>query len=612
MTSWPSFRYLIAGLLAVGCIAFGQQSTGSTARPPQKPKPGVPGVQAPMSHLIPDAEYSIEANGIKGGPDWLAITEDSVWTNSRGTDMVFRMDAKTDQVIAHVPVPKPCSGFAVAAGTLWSPSCGDNMIYRIDLKTNEVVAKIPVGPANSEGGIAFGAGSAWMPTGPKGLTVARIDPATNKTIAEISVPPDSFTAVFSYNLVWVSSTAKSVVSVIHPASNKVIAEIPVDANPRFMAAGEGFVWTLNQGTGTVSKIDPRTMKVVATIDAGVPGTGGDIATGEGALWVTQKSIPVTRIDPATNKVTAQLTGPGGDAMRIGHGYVWLSNGREGMVWRFLPAKVISAAPHSWTMDAQPADLNGDQKPDLLVEDLETFIPGAPVSFRMKVMNPAIGTSFTLKTTLNGKTAESAFTQKGDEWVATLAATEPRWIHYSVCVTGSAMCSPSLVVASPTTTNAYATAKVKFVPDDFMVPPPPAIGEYTWNILEPEILKQDFGALMHTVGRTTPATITLDEDYGELKRHRWEFQHLTSFAYGILMPDRTSEVACVYVQPSKKQGYDAVVRFLMTESGAQVNLPPMLEAKVREWIKTKWPFAKVAFPGLDVSQADWNALPDAGE
>ena len=34
----------------------------------------------------------------------------------------------------------------------------------------------------------------------------------------------------------------------------------------------------------MTKIDPRTMKVVATIDTGVPGTGGDIATGEGALF----------------------------------------------------------------------------------------------------------------------------------------------------------------------------------------------------------------------------------------------------------------------------------------------------------------------------------------
>ena len=109
----------------------------------------------------------------------------------------------------------------------------------------------------------------------------------------------------------------------------------------------------------------------------------------------------------------------------------------------------------------------------------------------------------------------------------------------------------------------------------------------------------------------PETITTDEDYGELKRHRWEFQHATSLAYGIFTADGTEEIACVYVNPSKKRGYDATVRFLMTERGAKENLQPLLEAKVREWIKTSWPFAKVAFPGLDFSMTEWNSLPDAG-
>jgi YVTN family beta-propeller protein len=594
----------------VGCSALAQQPVDSGAAK-RVPKPGVRGVQSPMSYLIPDARYKIEANGIKGGPDWLAITEDSVWTNSKGTDMIFRLDPKSDHVLAAVPVKKPCSGFAVAAGTLWSPSCEENVIYRIDLKTNEVVAKVPVGPANTEGGIAFGAGSAWMPSDPKGV-VSRIDPATNKVIAQIQVAPDSFTAVYAYNLVWVSSTGKSLVSVIHPASNQVIAEIPVDPNPRFMAAGEGFVWTLNQGTGTVTKIDPRSLKVVATIDVGVPGTGGDIAAGEGAVWVSQKTIPISRIDPSTDKVTAQLTGPGGDALRVGHGYVWLSNGREGTVWRFLPAKAIAAAPHSWTQDAQKADLDGDGKPDVRVEDLETFIPGQPVQFRMKLVNPSVGGKFTLKTTLNGKTAENTFKENGGEWIATLPASEPRWIHYSVCVTDSTMCSPMLVVASPTTNVAYATAKTQFVADSFMAPPVPEIAGYTWNILEPEILKQDYAALNHVAGRSGPITITSDEDYGELKRHRWEFQHRTSFAYGILTADGGEEVACVYVNPSKKEGYDATVRLLLTSRAEKENLQPVLEQKVREWIKTSWPFAKVAYPGIDVSMAEWNALPNASE
>ena len=80
-------------------------------------------------------------------------------------------------------------------------------------------------------------------------------------------------------------------------------------------------------------------------------------------------------------------------MRIGHGYVWLSNGREGKVWRFLPQKAISAAPHPWTDDAQQVDLDGYGKPDLLVEDLATFIPGEPVKFHMKLLNASAGSSF---------------------------------------------------------------------------------------------------------------------------------------------------------------------------------------------------------------------------
>jgi YVTN family beta-propeller protein len=598
----------IAAVFALASGALAQQ-----AAPPKPPvqKPGVPGIQVPMSYLIPDAQYVIEANGVKGGPDWLAITGDSVWTNSMRTDMIFRMDPRTSKVVAAVPVKRPCSGFAIANGTLWAPSCGDKTIDRIDLKTNQLVAKVPVGPANNEGGIAFGAGSAWMPSDPKGV-VSRIDPDTNKVIAEIAVPPDSFTAVFGYGRVWVSSTAKSVVSVIHPATNKVIAEIPVDKNPRFMAAGEGFVWTLNQGTGTVTKIDPLTMRVVANIDVGLPGTGGDIAAGEGALWVTQKTVPLTRVDPATNKVTAQFFGPGGDAMRIGLGYVWLSQGREGRVWRFLPGKAVFGGSHPWTVDALKADLDQDGKPDLLVEDLVTFIPGEPLTFRIKPLDSHLGSKFTLQTDLNGTKAVADFKPSGEEWTATLASTAPRWIHYSVCVTGSEKCSATLVVASPTTTNAWATGKARFVPVDFMAPPPPEIRDYVWNILEPEILTQDYAALMNVTGRSGPMKISKDEDYGEVKRHRWEFQRQTSFAYGILTADGSEEIACVYVNPSKKQGYDATVRVLMTKRGEQENLEPVLLPKLREWVKTSWPFSKVGWPGIDVPLASWNALPDVTE
>jgi len=171
---------------AAGAALLAQQA------PARAPMPGIKSVQRPMAMIVPDAEYPII-----GGPDWLAMGENQVWTNSRGQDLVSRMDPDTNQTVAVVPVKNPCSGLVVAEGTLWAPSCAEKVIYRIDTTTNMVVAKVPVGPANNEGGIAYGAGSIWLPSDPKG-EVTRVDPATNGIAATIAVAPGSYTAVFGY------------------------------------------------------------------------------------------------------------------------------------------------------------------------------------------------------------------------------------------------------------------------------------------------------------------------------------------------------------------------------------------------------------------------------
>ena len=594
---------VLRGFVAAGILLLGasHDSGAAAQQPAAPPKKGVPAVQQPMSMIVPDAEYPIV-----GGPDWLAAGENQVWTNSRAQDLVSRMDPDTNETVAMVPVKNPCSGLVIAAGTLWVPSCAEHVTYRIDTTTNQVVAKVPVGPANNEGGIAYGAGSIWLPSDPKGV-LTRIDPATNGIAATIAVPPGSFTALFGYGLVWVSSTETSVVSVIHPASNTIIASIPVASRPRFMAAGEGYVWTLNQGTGTVSKIDPRSLKVVATIDVGLPGTGGDIAAGEGALWVTIHDVPLTRIDVATNTVTHQFVGPGGDAMRILHGSIWLSNGRQQNVWRFQANTITDMIPASWMTKAHQADLDGDGAADLLVEDLAVWFPGQPTVFHAKALNAKVGTSFVLKTTLNGKKADVPFAAVGDHLEATFTGDAPRWIHYSACA-ASGKCSEELVVASPTTSLDIATKKTAFVQAPFVAPGPPRLPKYVWNILEPRILGPDYQALIDRSGSAGPITITKPEDYGELKRHAWEFQHHTAFAYGILSADKQTELGCVYINPSPKQGYDASVRLWVTKQGADAGLEPVLEKAVREWVKTKWPFKNVAFPGRDMTMDQWNKLP----
>ena len=242
--------------------------------------------------------------------------------------------------------------------------------------------------------------------------------------------------------------------------------------------------------------------------------------------------------------------------------------------------------------AQKSDLNGDGQPDLLVEDLPVWFVGEPTTFRIKPLTISAGTDFVLKTSLNGKDAEVPFARNGDHYEAMFTGDAPRWIHYSVCTKPSAAaakCSEALVVA--------ATAKPgSFVPPTFAVPGPPRLaGNFVWNILEPAILDADHQALIDRADRMAPASITKAEDYGELKRHEWEFQHHSAFAYGILTPDRQTELACVYINPSQKPGHDAAVRLWVTKQGREAGLEPLLHKTVREWVAAKWPFKSVALP-----------------
>jgi virginiamycin B lyase len=275
-------------------------------------------VQRPISELPILAKIPIP-----GSPDWIAIGSNAVWISNIDKNNISRIDPSTNKVVANVDVGSaPCSGLGIGFGSVWVPCCGSARIDRVDGITNQVVASIPTTIADSEGAIGVGESGVWMPADAQG-TLVHIDAATNKIVGQAKTVPGSFAAATQAGAVWVTSTAVNLLSRIDPSNHEVVAQIPVGPKPRFLAVGEGAVWTLNQGDGSVSRVDPDTNQVVATIEAGIPGAGGDISVGEGFVWVAAKNIPLTKIDPATNKVVVQFVGRGGDALRVGGGAIWL-------------------------------------------------------------------------------------------------------------------------------------------------------------------------------------------------------------------------------------------------------------------------------------------------
>src|SRR5580765_5798234 len=325
LTRTLSPRYCIVALL-VGHLLGG--AVQGQAAPSDPPRPGVstPGVRRSMADVHPQATFSIE-----GQPDWMVVTDDAVWVTSSSVNHVVRLDAKTNQPTTMFTVSKPCSGLAAGFGSIWVPSCGSHSLVRVDPQTGKIQAEIPVGPADSEGGITVGAGSVWMASDKKGV-LARIDPQSNKVAAEIAIPSGSFAPTFADGGVWITSTEHNLLTHVDPEANRVVTSIAIGPQSRFLTAGAGSVWTLNQGDGTISRVDTKTNKLIANIQAGIPGTGGEIAFGEGSIWATVFHIPISRIDPATNTVVRQWAGTGGDSIRVGHGSIWLTDLAHGKVW----------------------------------------------------------------------------------------------------------------------------------------------------------------------------------------------------------------------------------------------------------------------------------------
>ena len=86
----------------------------------------------------------------------------------------------------------------------------------------------------------------------------------------------------------------------------------------------------------------------------------------------------------------------------------------------------------------------------------------------------------------------------------------------------------------------------------------------------------------------------------------------SFAYTVMNLSESQCLGCVYINPTRKKGYDAEVCLWVRKSEFGKGLDPVLFKAVKEWVARKWPFKKVAYPGRDIDWKKWDATPESRE
>jgi streptogramin lyase len=265
--------------------------------------------------------------------DWVAVTSEGVWVGSKKPNSVKQVNPNTNQVTSVELPGDPCAGLAADSENLWVPLCGRvPKLAKVDLKTRALAHTFNVGPAAPEGGIAIGTGSIWLITDKHGSLV-RIDPNSGSILQTVHVPPGSYNPVFSDGRIWVTRAAGSEVTSVDATAGKILEHFATGRRPRFATAGGGAVWTVSQGDGSLSRIDVAGQRPVITLQLHTPGIGGDITYADGRIWTTLMKTPLTVVDAARSVVLCQWKGPGGDAIGVGYGTIWLTNYSAGTVSR---------------------------------------------------------------------------------------------------------------------------------------------------------------------------------------------------------------------------------------------------------------------------------------
>ena len=209
-------------------------------------------------------------------------------------------------------------------------SVAANSLAAIDSATNRLVADVKVGDGPTS--VASGEGAVWV-TDRDDNTVSRIDVRTSTVRQTVVVGSGPNAIAVGAGAIWVANALDGTVSRIDPETNKVVQTIKVGNTPNAIAFGEKAVWVANGGDRTVWKLDPASGDRLRTLPVGA--AAGGIAVGEGAVWLTDPAgNALLRLDARTRTVTrVNGVGSGPTAVVFGAGAVWVANNLDGTVSR---------------------------------------------------------------------------------------------------------------------------------------------------------------------------------------------------------------------------------------------------------------------------------------
>jgi hypothetical protein len=299
----------------------------------------------PASGRIPQAHAVRACAG--AGPYWptmtLALDGRTAWIACKEQARLVRLHLPSGRRTATVPLEGEVIAVAVGLGSVWALDTGSTM-YRLDPANGRIVKRIQLG-ATAAYNVWIGARAVWV-ADDQGAAILRVSPSSNKVVARIPVGDGPADMVFRGTQAWAITHRDNAVFRIDTTSNEARRLGAVGggnaAAERLALLGDG-LWITGRGVGLV-EIDPASGATRRTVDIG--GTGIDVATAAGALWVPVRTAAVDRTGfptmtavrrvTADGKVTTAATARGRvdvHGLAAGLGSLWIADNTAGLLFR---------------------------------------------------------------------------------------------------------------------------------------------------------------------------------------------------------------------------------------------------------------------------------------
>lgn len=255
----------------------------------------------------------------------LAQTSAPEWNGAKPGVREVQVPFASLKPIATFKIGGTADWVLVTDNSVWVAASKPYSVQRIDPATNKIIAKVSLS-GEACAGLAFGFGSLWVPLCGEQLSLVRVDVHTNKISATLPVGPagpEGGIAVGT-DSIWIVTDKDGTLTRIDAGSGTVRQKVsipPGSYNPIF---SDGFIWITGFESNTLTAVDATSGKVVTSIPVGPKPRF--LTAGSGSVWtLNQGDGTISRVDANSKKLAATIgvgiPGPGGDIC-VGADSVW--------------------------------------------------------------------------------------------------------------------------------------------------------------------------------------------------------------------------------------------------------------------------------------------------